>query len=83
MDDIDFEAISLEFTVRGWTWNTTEQVAFTPTADDVKKMVSTMQDKIEADAPDGVNYQINVGRLILQRVEGVYDLYLYAGSLGG
>jgi len=82
-DEVDFEAISLEFAARGWEWQTTEQVPFVPTKTDIEAAVGKMRQKLDHDFDDGSNCQLNVGRLILQRVDGFYDVYVYTGSLNG
>jgi hypothetical protein len=80
IDEIDYEVISLEFAARGWQWQTTEQVKFVPTKEDIRSAVETAIAKLDHDFDDGTDCQLNVGRLIIQRVEGFYDLYVFAGT---
>lgn len=77
---IDYEAISVDFTVNGRKWRDKEDNTFVPTAGDIEKAVNKMREALENAGGDEVT--ITVGGLSMQKLNGEFHLYNYVGTYG-
>ena len=72
------EQLSLLYAARGYTWKLDgkEQI---PTAEDIQLVLETAKETL--DKEPGSMVQLEVGRLVLRREAGHYDVYVYFGEL--
>lgn len=74
MDDI-YEEIASTFSVKNISWNIDGQ-SRVPSREDIQAAAQKMRARL-ADEPDGST--ITMGHLLVQKLNGKYDLYLYLG----
>ena len=71
------EQILSVFEKNGYTWKFSDGVR-APNEEDLTKTLETMKDAL-AEAEE--NTQVELGRLIVKKSEGHYDVYVYVGEL--
>lgn len=72
------DQIEMLFKARGYKWRIGGELRF-PTAEDIEKVLRTAKASIDMDG--GTEVQLEIGRLIVRKDAGHYDVYVYFGEL--
>lgn len=73
------EELASYFLVRNYEWKFDYGFA-NPDEDDIQKVIDRATDILQADESD--NIQLEVGRLIIKKRDGVIDVFVMAGTVG-
>lgn len=74
------EELATIFLVNGWEWKFDYGLA-TPNEDDIERAM--LRAKEVLDSEEAENAQLEVGRLIFKKRDGVIDVFVFAGTLEG
>lgn len=72
------DQIEMLFKARGYKWRIGGEQRF-PTSEDIEKVLRTAKASIDMDG--GTEVQLEIGRLIVRKEAGHYDVYVYFGEL--
>ncbi len=75
---IDYAALSDTFVLNDWKWKDKEGNYFIPTVNDVELAIEKMVETLNTSGENEV--QLTMGRMIMQKKDDHFDLYLYSGS---
>ncbi|AVD99330.1 hypothetical protein SEA_BILLNYE_157 [Streptomyces phage BillNye] len=72
------ENLATTFLINGWEWKFDYGMAV-PNEDDLERAINYAKQVL--DSEEATNAQLELGRLVFKKREGVIDIFVYSGTL--